>query len=113
MRSRRFTKLIELWETENVPDGFGGYTVSESKRADIWANLQTMNKGRYSNKDFGDIDFANSVMVTTRDNPNIVIDYKTNFIKYRGENYFLSDRPVITDFEDNYVTFIMVRNNDV
>ena len=113
MRSRRFTKQIELWGATSVSDGFGGNTVSKSKITDIWADLSTLDRLKYSNRDNGEIDFSNSVGVTIRENPNLSIDYKNNFIVYMGEEYYFTDRPVVRDFQKGFVTFIMLRNNDV
>jgi hypothetical protein len=111
-RARRFNKKIQIWQTEKVSDGFGGFTVSESEVASVWAKLDTLDKFKYSNKDLGTIDFANSVKVTTRDNPNLSINYKVNFIKYRGVKYTLTEVPILTNFEDNFVTFVMVKENN-
>jgi len=113
MRARRFTKQVELWSTNSVADGFGGNTVTESKITDIWCDLSTLDRLKYANRDTGDIDFANSVSVTIRENPNLTIDYKNNFIVYLNEKYFFTDRPVVKDFQKGYVSFIMLRNNDV
>lgn len=111
-RARAYTKRIELHRSTKSADGFGGNTMTTAKVADLWAKLETLDKMKFRQTDLGTLDLANSVQVTVRDNPNISINYKTDFIIYRSENYFISDRPLITNFEDNYITFIMTRQND-
>lgn len=114
MRSRRFTKKIQLWRTEIQTNEFGGNEATSGNLiSSIWANLQTLDSLKFTDRDFGTVDFANSVKVTIRSNPNIVISYKTDYFIYRNERYQLTDRPFIKNFEDNTISFIMVRQNEV
>jgi hypothetical protein len=111
-RARGFNKRIQLWQTESVSDGFGGNTVIESKIAEFWAKLDTLQNKRFTSRNDGTIDFANSVQVTMRSNPLLSLNYKVNFIVYRGARYELTENPVNKNFEDNSVSFIMVKQNN-
>ena len=111
-RARGFNKRIQLWQTESVSDGFGGNTVIESKIAEFWAKLDTLQNKRFTSRNDGTIDFANSVQVTMRSNPLLSLNYKVNYIVYRGARYELTENPVNKNFEDNSVSFIMVKQNN-
>ena len=111
-RARGFNKRIQLWQTESVSDGFGGNTVIESKIAEFWAKLDTLQNKRFTSRNDGTIDFANSVQVTMRSNALLSLNYKVNFIVYRGARYELTENPVNKNFEDNSVSFIMVKQNN-
>ena len=112
-RARKYTKRIELWNSAPVEDGFGGYTVTDFKLLDVWAKLSTLNKFKYKNVDFGDIDLSNSIEITIRYRTDLTLDYKNMFIVYRGYKYTFSDRSINTNFLNNEITFLATKQNDV
>lgn len=112
-RSRKYTKKIQLWNTAPVSDTFGGNTVAEFLVTSLWAELSTLNKFKYRNLDFGDIDMANSVAVTIRYRSDLNIDYKNMFIVYNGYKYSFTENSIDVDFKKNEFTFVMLKQNKV
>ena len=43
MRSRKLSKRVEIWQTSNVSDGFGGNTIAETLITSSWAEVITLN----------------------------------------------------------------------
>ncbi len=115
MRARLMTKKIEVWQTDNVADGFGGNTVSETFVSNQWATINTIQAGRtnnfekvltgeFSKSDFGIIDIGRTILVTVRKG---VVEYNvdTMFIKYRNKKYTINWAPINVNFKDNMLMF--------
>ncbi len=113
MRARKYNKKITFYSTLSQSDGFGGNTIVNYSILNTWANLQTLDKFRFRNVDFGDIDLSNSVIVTMRKRNDFQIDYKKMFFKYRNYDYVISDRAVNKNFQDDEITFLAIRQNEV
>lgn len=84
-KSRNYTKLIQLWKTTTVTDGYGGNIVTTELVYPMWANV-VAKSGVLLNEN-GQNDNVVSVLFTVRNNPNINISVKNNFIKYKGLEY--------------------------
>ncbi len=115
MRARAFTKRIEIWEATRVSNGFGGYTNTFALKATSWAKLETFTVSKRSGNatDFGLIDLNNAINITLRDNPNLTIDPKNDYIKYRGDKYIINTAPVNVNFKDNLIKFVATREVDL
>jgi hypothetical protein len=85
MLSRKYTKAIGIWETTNVPDGFGGSTVTTALVYSVWANVET--KRAYIRNEEGQNDNFVQTVFTIRNRYDIDFNEKTNFIKYNGLTY--------------------------
>ncbi len=85
MLSRKYTKAIGIWETTNVPDGFGGSTVTNALVYSVWANVET--KRAYIRNEEGQNDNFVQTVFTIRNRYDIDFNEKTNFIKYNGLTY--------------------------
>ena len=85
MQSRKYTKLIEIWKTTTVPDSYGGNTVTDELDFVMWANVTAKQSSRLNEN--GQNDNFVSTVFTVRNNPNLAISIKTNFIKYNGLIY--------------------------
>ena len=115
MRARGFTKRIEIWGNTRVSDGFGGYTNTEALITTSWAKLETFNVSKRSGNatDFGLIDLNNAINITLRENPNLTIDTKNNYIKYRGDKYIINTAAVNVNFKDNLIKFVATKEIDL
>lgn len=112
-RAREYSKKISIYSSGASPDGFGGNTITNFKLLDVFAKLETLDKFKYRNIDFGDIDMSNSLMVTIRKRSDFDLDYKNMYIVYRGYRYVISDRGINYDFHDDYIRFTALRQNEI
>jgi SPP1 family predicted phage head-tail adaptor len=85
MISRKYDRIIEMWITTTVSDGFGGNTVTTALDYTLWANVTTNNASRTNEN--GQNDNFVQVVFTIRNNPNLNISIKDNFIKYNSVIY--------------------------
>ena len=111
MRSRKFTKRVEVWENINVSDGFGGNTVSEVLRASSWANVQTtgVNSKFARNTNLGLTEGVLSIIIHTRKRKDLVYNISTQFIKYRNEKYIIQNDPINVDFQDSIIEIVATK----
>jgi len=85
MIARKYDRIIEMWITTTVSDGFGGNTVTTAQDYNLWANVTTNNASRTNEN--GQNDNFVQVVFTVRNNPNLNISIKDNFIKYNNVIY--------------------------
>ena len=85
MISRKYTTKIGIWNTIKVPDGYGGFTNSESLVKYIWAEKRTTGAG-FKFRDFGLNDFKNPIVFSVRGKNNLNIS-ETHFIIYKGKKF--------------------------
>lgn len=85
MIARKYTKAIGIWKTTNVPDGYGGNTVTTALVYSIWANVNT--KRAYRQNENGQNDNFVQTIFTIRNRYDIALSIKDNFIKYNGLIY--------------------------
>jgi len=112
MLSRKLSKRVELWQTTNVSDGFGGNTVNETLITSSWASVKTMGvNSRYSkiNSSEGVGSSSNGIVIQTRRRNDITINNINQFIKYAGVKYTIQSMPIDVDFKHNLIEFIAVR----
>lgn len=112
-RAREYNKKISIYSSGAIPDGYGGSTITNFKLLDSFAKLETLDKFKYRNIDFGDIDMANSLVVTMRYRSDFKLDYKNMFVMYRNQRYTISDRGFNNDFQNNYIQFLILNENKV
>jgi head-tail adaptor len=85
MIARKYDRIIEMWTTTTVSDGFGGNTVTTALDYTLWANVTTNNASRTNEN--GQNDNFVQVIFTVRNNPNLNISIKDNFIVYNNVIY--------------------------
>lgn len=113
-RSRKYTKRVEIWETTNVSDTFGGITVSEALLTTSWANVKTAsNNSRYTKRltDLGITDPTNAIIVTLRLRNDVLYNAITMYLKYAGVKYIIQNAPVNIDFVGHEVEIIATRES--
>lgn len=81
--ARKYTKYVEVWKTTNVPDGYGGNTVTDELDFSLWANVET--KKAFRTNENGQNDNYVQMIFTIRNRSDISI--KDNFIKYNSLVY--------------------------
>ena len=85
MLSRKYSRAISIWKTTNVPDGYGGNTVTTALVYSVWANVST--KRAYRQNENGQNDNFVQTVFTIRNRYNIALSIKDDFIKYNGLIY--------------------------
>lgn len=87
MKPRKYDKLIQLWKTTELDDGFGGnLAVNDSLQSTFWANVQT--KGTINLSDNGSVQNINQIVFTIRNRYDI--DLKDCYVKYQNKVYQIS-----------------------
>ena len=108
MRSRKLSKRIEIWQTSNVSDGFGGNTVAETLIARSWAEIITLNDTNRST-DIGITIATNTIKIRLRKRNDLTYNSINQFIKYRGAKYIIKNQPFNVDFRDDTIEIIAVK----
>ena len=83
MKPRKYDKLIQLWKTTEVEDGYGGYTVTEALQSAFWANVQTKNARNLN--DNGSVRNINQIVFTIRNRYDI--ELKDCYVRYQSKVY--------------------------
>lgn len=84
-QSRKYTKIIKIWEATRVPDDYGGNTITTALSESIWANVTTKRATRENEN--GQNDNLVQTVFTVRNRYNLSLSVKDNFIKYGGLIY--------------------------
>ena len=108
MRSRKLSKRIEIWQTSNVSDGFGGNTVAEILIASSWVEIITLNDVNRST-DIGITSSTNTIKVRLRKRNDITYNSINQHLKYRGFKYIIKNQPFNVDFRDDVIEIIAVK----
>jgi len=108
MRSRKLSKRIEIWQTSNVADGFGGNTVAETLITSSWAEIITLNDINRST-DIGITSATNTIKVRLRKRNDITYNGVNQYLKYRGFKYIIKNQPFNVGFRDDIIEIIATK----
>ena len=108
MRSRKLSKRIEIWQTSNVSDGFGGNTVAETLITSSWVEIITLNDVNRST-DIGITSATNSIKVRLRKRKDITYNSVNQYLKYRGFKYIIQNQPFNVGFRDDVIEILAVK----
>ena len=114
MISRKYTKVIEFWQTQEVADTYGGYTISEQIITKSWCNIKTVSSSSKTSQtltDLGINDPYNSIIISLRYRNDITYNAINQFIKYRGEKYVIQNAPTNINLENTEVEIIAVKQS--
>jgi head-tail adaptor len=114
MRSaRRFRKRIEIWQTDQVFDGFSGSTTAPGiKLLTTWADLRSLSQNKPYSKEFEQYGISNTelaVIVTVRRRKDVFFNSLNQYIKYNGEDYVIKSFPEDKNFDHGFITFIATK----
>jgi len=85
MIARKYDRIIEMWKTVTVADGYGGNIVTTELDYSLWSNVSTKQSSR-TNENGQNDNFVQAVF-TVRNNPNFTISIKDSFIVYNSVAY--------------------------
>ena len=108
MKARKYTKRIQFYQTTNVADTYGGFTVSEALVATSWCNIKTVSNGQRLT-DLGISDPSNSIILQLRQRNDIDYSALDMYVKYRGVKYIIQNAPTNTDFNDTEIEIVATR----
>ena len=111
MLSRKLSKRVELWQTTNVPDGFGGNIESEELITSFWAEIRTVTANSKSNRstDNGITSTTNTIIIKTRLRKDLDYNSINQFLKYSGSKYVVSNEPYNVDFNNSYIEIVATK----
>lgn len=109
MIARKYNKRVEIWETTDVADDYGGNTVTDELITKSWANISTANK--YSNKldNIGITDPINTIIVKLRHRNDISYNAINKYLKYNGIKYIIQNNPTNVDLNNTEIEIIATR----
>ena len=108
MRSRKLSKRIEIWQTSNVSDGFGGNTIAETLITSSWAEVTTLNNTNRST-DIGITSATNTIKVRLRKRKDLTYNSINQYLKYRGFKYIIQNQPFNVGFRDDVIEILAVK----
>ena len=112
-RNRAFNKRIEIWQTTNVADGYGGYTTTNLKIAESWAKIQTTDIREGAELSvIGVNDPTKAIRITLRHRNDITYNAKNMYVVYGGNTYAITTEPIVRDFMGSFIEIIAVRINE-
>lgn len=109
MRARKYNKKVEVWQTSKVSDGFGGSTIANTKIADTWCDITTLNSLSRSTE-FGIIDTSDTLILKLRKRNDLTYNSKIHYFVYRDEKYLIQGQPVNIGFEDREIQITVKRS---
>jgi SPP1 family predicted phage head-tail adaptor len=109
MRSRQLNKRIEIYQTVNVSDGFGGNTVYDELITSSWAKIETYDDKKQRQSDIGVADHSQQLKMVIRYRNDIAYNSINQFIMYRGVRYDFTISPNDMDFSNTFISLIAVR----
>lgn len=86
MKARKYTDVIEVWETTQVDDGYGGTIPEDVKRFDKWAQKRTKGAG-FKFQQFGLNEFVNPVIFRIRKGNNEIAEKM--FVRYNDSDFII------------------------
>ena len=89
MIARNYTRLVDFYKTENVSDGFGGNTVSESLIGSYWSEVK--NARSFNDTAQGTDVIKNTYVFQIRVNDFIEPHLNNLSIIYNGQKYIVNN----------------------
>lgn len=89
MLSRKYTRRVEIFKTQTVPDGFGGNTAEDVSLGKFWA--QVKENSAFRDNSIGKTDIKDNWSFNIRANSVLTPDIDNLSITYRGINRVVND----------------------
>jgi head-tail adaptor len=102
-----FNKRVDIYQTSNVADGYGGNTVSELLITSSWANVKYLSTNKAASlNDLGINDALNTIEVILRKRNDITYNSINQFLKYDGDKYVIQH---ISKYEQKKVKILATK----
>ena len=102
MIARNYTRLVDFYKTDNVADGFGGNTVSESLIGSYWSEVK--NERSFNDTAQGTDVIKNTYVFQIRVNDFIEPHLNNLSIIYNGQKYIVNN----FEYVDSLFRFIKI-----
>ena len=107
MISRQYTRKIAIYKTTDVPDGFGGNTVSDVLIGSYWAEVKQ--NSAFKDNSIGNSQIKNNFTFKIRTNANLENDIDNLSIIYNGKKYVVND----FRYDDELFRFVTITANGI
>jgi head-tail adaptor len=105
MIARELSRKVEIYKTESVEDGFGGYTIEDVLIGKFWANVSQISSFRDNTN--GGSYIKDNFSFKIRNNSTINVDKDNLSIVYRGAKYVVND----VQYDDELFRFVNIIAN--
>lgn len=102
MRARALNKRIEIWQTTEISDGFGGNKTFDQRITTSWAKVETK-KDHKRDTEVGMNDYSEQLTITMRYRKDIAYNSLNQFLMYRGVKYTFTMSPQDIDFSSTFI----------
>ena len=112
MRARALNKRIEIWQTTEISDGFGGYKTFDQRITTSWAKVETKKqhkRGDERDTEVGMNDYSEQLTITMRYRKDIAYNSVNQFLMYRGVKYTFTMSPQDIDFSSTFISLTASR----
>jgi hypothetical protein len=107
--SRKYNKIIEVWQVQSTPDAYSGnYADNDTKIADSWACVETLNKYDLDTLN-GVSDAFNTLKIKLLKRNDLTYNRQTMYFKYRDVRYDILNEPINLDFTDSEIVIYVIR----
>jgi len=89
MIARKYSRKINIYKTEAVPDGFGGNTVNNVLIGSFWAEIKQ--NSAFRDTAIGMSNIKDNWSFNIRANPTITVDMDNLSIEYKGVKRVVND----------------------
>lgn len=92
IRARNLNKRVEIWESVEISNGFGGTDVSFQLVGSGWADVKSVSSNsRYVSRltELGYTDLKNAIIVTMRKRNDINYNGESQYLRYYGKKYII------------------------
>lgn len=99
MQSREYTKRIDIYQVQEVPDGFGGNVVSSELLASSWAKLVNQNTSiQQRSTTLGITDLYEPLIFRLRFRNDLPYNGRNLSLNYNGESYVIKSITDVNEF---------------
>lgn len=89
MLARQYNRKINIWTTDNVPDGYGGNTVTDRLIGSFWAEVKQ--NSAFRDNSIGKSDIKDNWSFNIRANDILKPDMDNLRVEYRGIKRVVND----------------------
>ena len=89
MIARKYTRKAQIYKTESIPDGFGGYTVNDVLIGYFWCEI--LQNSSFKDNSIGMAEIKNNYSFKIRATDKITTDIDNLSIVYRNKKYVVND----------------------
>ncbi len=109
MNARKYDRRIEIWQTTDVSDGFGGFTVTDELLGSSWCYIGSGSKSSRRLNELGVTDIANTIIVKLRHRNDLIYSAVNQYLKYKDKKYMIQSI-VDVDLDATEIEIIAVSN---